>query len=176
RQPETVVKAAAEELEVLSARDEGAEGNERQQPEVEGDGDRNPDRGGACERAGGEDDEDRRRDPRPERTAVQLVESVRADAEAEEEGRHRQREPCSLDVRGEGRADDDVAQVPGRVRQVEQRHVVAPAAGSERVEGGTCLAHARLPQITIAPPRLKRRCRNSSMPAARQSSSWRSNG
>src|SRR5439155_10409590 len=70
--------------------------------------------------------------------------------------------------------DHDVAQMPRRVRGMEEGDVVPPAAGRERVEGGPRFrTHTRRPQITIPPPRLSRRNRTSSIPAAAQSSSSR---
>ena len=171
------MEQAVEELEVVRSGDKGAERHERQQPEVVRDGDHNSDCGRAGKRAGCERDEDRGRNPRLKRVAIQLVEGVRADSEAEEEGKHGEGKPSGRHVWGETGPDDDVAQVPARVGQVEERHVVAPAAGGERVEGGTGFAaHIRRPQSTIPPPRLRRRYRTSAMPAARQSSSWRSSG
>ena len=55
---------------------------------------------------------------------------------------------------------------------MEQRHVVAPAAGRERVEGRPRLGHARRPQTTMPPPRLSGgRGRPRTRPRARASSS-----
>ena len=53
------------------------------------------------------------------------------------------------------RPDDDVAEMPRRVGRMQQREVVAPAARSERVEGGTgqISSHGR-PRSTTPPPRL----------------------
>src|SRR5262249_4677764 len=67
--------------------------------------------------------------------AVQLVEGMRRYTEAEEErdetGREASRQPFGRQ-RG---ADHDVAEVPERVRPVDQRHVVAPPARPQRVVG-----------------------------------------
>ena len=74
-------------------------------------------------------------------------------------------------LRSERGADRDVAQVPDGVRRMQERDVLAQAAGRERVERGPsagALGHRRRPQTTIPPPRLRRRCCTSSTPAARQ--------
>ena len=60
-------------------------------------------------------------------------------------------------------ADRDVRQMPERVRRVEKRDVVAPAAAAERVPGG--LTFFLRPHVTIPPPRESRLARTSSMPA-----------
>ena len=129
------MEPAAEELEVVRHGNEAAEGDERQEPEVMGNGDGDPDRTCRTERARRERDQHPGRDPRVQRAAVQLVERMRADPEPEEEGEDGEPEPPGRHVRRETGADDDIAQVPERVRQVQQGHVVAPAAGGERVEG-----------------------------------------
>src|SRR6476619_5511228 len=98
---------------------------------------------------------------------------MRADAHGEEEGEHREPEPAPRDVGDEAAADDDVREMPGRVRRVQQRHVVTPTASRQRVEGGP---HALTPEITTPPPRLIRRASTSPMPAARHSSSWWASG
>src|SRR5205085_4779194 len=85
RQPEAVVEQPAEELQVVGGGDEGAEGDEGQQPEVVRDRDRNSDRTRPGKRAGRERAEDNGRNPRLQRASIQLVERMRADAEAEEE-------------------------------------------------------------------------------------------
>ena len=90
--------------------------------------------------------------------ALELVQRVRADAEGEEEGRDREAEDPEVEPRREPRADRDVREVPQRVRRVEQRHVVAPAARGERVERGPrAVRHVFRPQTTMPPPRLRRR-------------------
>ena len=48
---------------------------------------------------------------------------------------------------------------------MQQRDVVAPAARGERVERRPRLGHARRPQRTVQPPRLRRRAWTSSKPA-----------
>ena len=58
-------------------------------------------------------------------------------------------------LRRERGADHDVRQMPRGVRRMQQRHVVAPAAGCERVERRPRdVVHARRPQTTMPPPRL----------------------
>ena len=107
----------------------------------------------------------RARDPRPQRPPVELVERVRADPDGEEERGERRQEAVPGERGSERGADRDVAQVPGRVRRVEERDVVAPAAGRERVErGAACLSRHALPHMTMPPPRLSRRACTSSMP------------
>jgi len=89
---------------------------------------------------------------------------------------HRNRrgeQPIEVEVRGERRADRDVREVPQRVRRVQQRHVVAPAAALERVERGPYLLH---PHVTMPPPRLSRFVRTSVTPAARQAATSRGTG
>ena len=84
---------------------------------------RQPDRPpGATQRAA--------RDGGAQRPAVQLVQAVRGDAHRQPERGQRRHQPAGVELRGEGRADRDVGQVPGRVRQVQERDVVAPAAGA----------------------------------------------
>ena len=109
--------------------------DERGDPRVDRERSDDADRDGARDRDDGERDEQRARDPRPERPAVQLVERVRADTDREEEGGQRGEEPVPGEGRGERGADGDVAQVPRRVGRVEERDVVAPASRRERVEG-----------------------------------------
>ena len=85
----------------------------------------------------------------------------------------------------ERRADRDVAQVPRRVRRVQQRQVVAPAAGLERVErrtparAGGAVPRVRRHDRPTPPseaqarrrrrPRRRRRRRTARSPAARSS-------
>ena len=72
-------------------------------------------------------------DPGRERPAAELVQRVRTDAEREREGGERRAEPARKPDRRDRRADDDVAQMPERVGDMEQRHVVAPAARAQGV-------------------------------------------
>ena len=96
--------------------------------------------------------------PCSEWAAVQLVERVRADPDGEKERRERSEQPGGVPLGRKRGADRDVAQVPERVRGVEEGRVVAPAAGGKRVERGPRSgAHDRRPQMTIPPPRLRRR-------------------
>ena len=80
--------------------------------------------------------------------ALQLVERVRSDADREEERGQRDQEPLDLEVRRQGRSDRDVGEMPERVRRMEQRQVVAPAARLQRVERRPARAHERRPQVT----------------------------
>ena len=120
-----------------------------------------------CDGDRGESDEDGARDARPQRPPAQLVECVRADADGEPECEHRGPEPSPRDDGSEASADDDVGEVPGGVRRVEQRDVVAPAAALERVprRPGGRSAHAFCPHMTTPPPRLIRRTSTPLMPA-----------
>ena len=90
----------------------------------------------ADEPDGGQRPQRAARDGGAQRPAVQLVEAVRGDADREGEGRQRRRPAGRRRGRARRRADRDVGEVPGRVRRVQERHVVAPAAGRERVERG----------------------------------------
>ena len=80
--------------------------------------------------------------------ALQLVERVRSDADREEERGERDQEPVDLEVRREGGSDRDVREMPQRVRRMQQRQVVAPAARLQRIERRPALAHERRPQVT----------------------------
>ena len=95
-----------------------------------------------CDR---ESHEHRARDPRLQRPPVELVQRVRADPHGQEESGDRGEEAVPCEGGGQRCADGDVAQMPGRVGQVEQRDVVPPAPGGESVERGTaCLSlHGR---------------------------------
>src|SRR5207245_3146685 len=104
-----------------------------------------------------------------QRPAAQLVEDMRADADGEKEGGEGQPQPPRAPLGRERGSDYHIAQVPERVRRVEERDVVAPAAARERVERRPCsrthVSTCFRPQITMAPPTPRRRCRTSSMPA-----------
>ena len=162
--------ANAGELEVV--RDDGrrADGDEREQPPVLARCNDDPDRDRTANREGGRGGEHSRGDSRLEWASVQLVQRVRADSHREQECEHGQAEQPPAEVRCERSADRNVRQMPERVRRMQQRHVIAPAAGCERVERGAragARRHARRPQTTIPPPRLMRRARTSAIPAAR---------
>src|SRR6266576_2601295 len=177
REPRVAVKAPAEELEVVGHGDERPCRDERKQPEAGAERHNDPDDARACERGDGERDERRLADARLERTSVQLVESVRRDAHAEEEREQTEAEHRVLEVRSQRGADCNVREVPQGVRRVKQRHVVAPPARRECIEGGTGGAgHARRPQVTIPPPRLSRRDVTPPIPAPCQSWSRCSSG
>ena len=116
---------------------------------------------------------------------MQLVERVRPDADGERERDDDRAEPAPGDRRREASADHDVREVPGGVREVEERDVVTPASRRERVEGRphasgrlrpALRAHDLAPHITTPPPRLRRRTSTSCRPASRHHSSWRSSG
>ena len=168
-----VVEASAEELEVVRDDDEAAEGDEARAarashaiaPTI---ADARPRR---RSRRAASADERRRRGIRVcSGRPVQLVERVRADADREEERGERGAEPRPGERRRERGADRDIAQVPERVRRVEERDVVAPAARRKRVE-----RRPRLASLTRAVPRSRPAAeaqpatRTSSTPASRQS-------
>ena len=71
-------------------------------------------------------DERPRRDRRPQRPPVELVERVRAHTHREREREHRQRQATPRDGRRETAADHDVREMPRRVREMQQGHVVPP--------------------------------------------------
>ena len=71
----------------------------------------------------------------PQRAALELVEGVRADSHRQRKREDGEPETSPGDAGDETAAHHDVGEVPGGVRDVEQRHVVAPAARRERVEG-----------------------------------------
>ena len=84
---------------------------------------------------------------------------MRAHADGEPECEHRRPEPPPRDDGSETSADDDVGEVPGGVRGVQQRDVVPPAPTLERVPRGSGgrSAHAFRPHMTTPPPRLSLR-------------------
>jgi hypothetical protein len=82
-------------------------------------------------------DEHARRNTSAERSTVDLVEPVRGNTDREEEGSQARREADPVKGTAECRTDRDVAEVPRRVRRMEECRVVPPAAGRERVERWT---------------------------------------
>ena len=102
---------------------------------------------------------------------------------AEEEREQRRREPIAVQLRRRGRAEGDVAQVPGRVRRVQQRErgrAIRPAA-ARRTPGaqvGSARPSALVPHITTPPPRLMRRTlhRRRSRPRTRAGRPARADG
>ena len=130
------MEAAAEQLEVVGDDDESARGDEREQRGGDDEDARDPDGDGAGEAGQSYSPERFVPQPRPQGPAVQLVERVRADADAEEEGAERGEQAVEVEFRRRGRAERDVAQMPGGVGRVKKRDEVAPSAGPQRVEGG----------------------------------------
>ena len=124
------MEAAAEELDVVRHDDERPENDEREEQRSPGEGCGETDGGGAPDRRGCEHHQDPVGDRGPQRASVELVERMRADPEREEERGETPEQ--SLDGKGrcERCADHDIGQMPERVGRVEQRDVVAPAAGS----------------------------------------------
>ena len=135
-QPEVGVEAAAEELEVVGGGDEAAEEDQRQQGGGDEEDPGDADRQRPAEAADGESDQAAVGEPGPQRPAVELVERVGADADREEEGGDRRRQPAGVDLRRRRGPDRDVADVPERVGRVQDRDQVPPAAGAQGVEGG----------------------------------------
>ena len=89
------MEEAAPELECVGGDEECAGGDERQQPERPGERGDDPDRDRAASDAALSQTSTRRRDLRAQRTAVQLVERVRADAEREQERRQPPEQPVA---------------------------------------------------------------------------------
>ena len=169
------MQRAAEQLEVVRDDEEAAGGDEREQPERPGDRDAR-----------------RRSRPRPRSRRRRAPTSVRAGdprlqrpAAAARRARARRRpsrartasvvQPSSgqSHVRRERRADRDVREVPERVRRMQQRHVVAPAARPQGVERGPRprVAHSRVPRRRCRRRRSAAATRTSAMPASRHASS-----
>ncbi len=192
REPHVGMESSSEELEVVRDHDEDAPGDERTDPWIDRDRADDTDGGRTGNRRSGESRKQRARDLRPQRSPVQLVEGMCSDADREEERDECRAKAGDGELGSERRADDDIAQMPGRVREMQDGQVVAPAARCERVERrsgdvkGWPRAHAepeselvsrsRDPQMTAPPPRLMTRRSTSDRPASRQSSSTVSGG
>ena len=71
---------------------------------------------------------------RPERTAVKFIERVGAHAHRKKERDKSPEGPRVVDARCGRRTEQDVGQMPRRIRRVEQRHHVPPAAWAQRVK------------------------------------------
>ena len=171
------MEETAEQLEVVGDHDERPEGHERNERRRPRDRRVDAECDGSGNRYSRKRDQRSVRDSRLQRPSHPFVERVRADAHREAEGEHRRCGARPREMRRKCSADRDVRQVPCRVRRVEQRDVVAPAARSQRVKRRARLGtHARRPQTTMPPPRLSRCARTSSMPAALNTAtgSWRS--
>ena len=128
------MEATGEQLEVVGQNQEGADQDEGGEGgrDDEQTGDPDPHRSG--ERESGEQRERAIGEPRLQGVAVELVESVGGDADAEEEGAERRPEAGPVELGRRRGPERDVAQVPGGVRRVQQRDQVAPPAGTERIE------------------------------------------
>ena len=127
-EPDVRVEAAPGELEVVGEDEKDPDGNENEEPGAEAGGADEADRAGGSDRGYGEPDKDPVRDLRSQRSATELVERMGADADREGEGCGRGAEPSPRDRRRQTAADHNVRDVPGGVRGMEQRHVVAPAS------------------------------------------------
>ena len=147
-EPDIGVERAAEQLEVVGDDDERADSDERGQPRRVGDRAVDAEHDGTPDRDGAQPDERAVGDPRLQRVPFQLVERVRSDSDREEKRGERDQQPVDLEVRREGGSDHDVREMPQRVRRMQQRQVVAPAARLERIERRPARAHERRPQVT----------------------------
>ena len=145
------------ELQVVGGDDQRAGEDQWHQQRRDDDGAENADDDGAREAGDGERDQHRSAERGAQGAAVQLVERVGADPDGQEERGEREREPRVAEVRREPGPDRDVREVPECVGRMQERDVVAPAAALERVEGRPRDGHARRPQTTMPPPRLRRR-------------------
>ena len=136
---------AAEQLEVVAQHEQWTDHDEHEQS--------GSDRGHAdeAERArdqqttGSEPDEPSGRNRGAQRPAVQLVECVGRDADGEEEREQRPDEAYAVGVRCKRRADDDVREVPRRIRRVKQRPPIAPAPRAPRRTPAAPCSAVRLP-------------------------------
>ncbi len=116
----------------------------------------------------GDGDEDAARYACVQWSSVHLVERVRGDPDGEEEPDDGRGEPETVCVRRERGADDDVREVPGRVRRMQDGPPVAPAPGTRRVERRARRSHRSgfRAHMTMPPPRLIARVCRSVRPAA----------
>ena len=113
------------------------------------------------------------------------------DADRQEEGQEGRSQPIVADGRGEGGAQDDIAEVPEGVGRMEEGDVVAPGAQLQGVEGGAIIVgrprgnrplatqephEALVPHMTSAPPNDSRLACTSGKPHSRQSRTMLSSG
>ena len=127
---------AVEQFEVVSQDEQRTDCDEREQPEADGGHADDAQRAREKQTAGGEPDEPRGRNVGVQRSAVEFVECMGRDADGEEEREQRRKQAPNVDMRRQGRTDDDIRQVPRRVRGMEQRPPIAPAASACGVERG----------------------------------------
>ena len=168
----------AEQLEVVAEDEERADRDEDEQPGPDGGDPDDAESAREDETPGSGADEPGGRNRGAQRAAVELVEGMGGDADGEEEREHRRDEASGVGVWRERRADDDVRQVPRRVRRVQQGPPVAPAAGARGVERGPCHGQPSglRAHITSPPPRLIERTPTSTSPAASQARTVHSTG
>src|SRR6476620_10836544 len=154
REPQVRMERPVEPLEVVRERDERPDDDEPQHPRRDDDRTVDAERDRASQPYECDRDEHDRWDRGPEGSTVQLIEGVRAQTDRPEEGKHRPGEVPEVDVGDRAGTDDDVREVPQRVRRVEQGHVVAPSAGREGIERRSfpLRCHRFNPQVTIAAP------------------------
>ena len=135
RKPQARVKPAAEELEVVGHHDERPHGDERHEAHRHRRRADDPDRHRPCQRHSGQADEHAVGQLRAQWSAVELVQRVRAHSHPEEERREGRRQSIAVELWRRDRPEGDVAQMPGRVRRVQQRDDVRDLAAPDRVEG-----------------------------------------
>jgi hypothetical protein len=136
-EPDVRMEAPPGELQVVREHQEQPDGDEEREPGLEGNGAHDADRAGTHERDTGERDENPIGDLRAQRSPVQFVEGVRTDSHCECERDDDGAEPFPGHYGREAATQDDVRQMPRRVRRMEQRHIVPPAAALECVPGRT---------------------------------------
>src|SRR5205807_1025051 len=68
----------------------------------------------------------RQRDPRAKRTALELVERMRRDADAQKESKECACDDPSIGRRRQRRTEQDIREMPQRVRRMQERPVIAP--------------------------------------------------
>ena len=123
--PTLLCTDSAEPFQVVGQHEQRADSDERQQVDA---ADKPPVDGRASDRCAADTRKGPGRDAGAQRTSVQLVEGMGADADAEEEPEQAPPEPVEADRVGKCGADGDVGQVPGGVRRVQQGDPVAPTA------------------------------------------------
>ena len=133
-EPDVGMEAPPEQLEVVCHDDERPGGDQRRELHRDHDQAGQSDRDRAHEPNGGQRDERAVGEPCCQWSAVQLVQRVRAHPNPEEKRSERRRETVPVQHGSGGRTQGDIAQVPGRVRRVQERDDVAPATRSQRVE------------------------------------------
>ncbi len=120
REPEVGVEPALEQLEVVGGDEEGADRDERRDRPRDRHHAEHPERDRTGQRQRGDRDQRAIGEMSPERSAVQLVERVGAETDTEEERAQGCGKPAAVQGGRRGRAERHVAQMPARVRQVQE--------------------------------------------------------